>query len=48
MKEERELIKLAKTERLDEIADQMQRPPETILKWAARLGLTIKGQRRNE
>jgi hypothetical protein len=42
MKADRELIELAKTETLEAIADQLQRPPEEILKKAKKLGLTIK------
>jgi predicted transcriptional regulator len=43
MKHDRELILLAKTNRLDAIADHLQRSPAYILKRAARLGLSIKG-----
>jgi hypothetical protein len=46
MKEDRELIALAKSKGLDAIARQMQRPPETIIKRAATLGLAIKGLKR--
>jgi len=42
MKTDRELIELAKTETLEAIADQLQRSPKSILKRAAKLGLTIK------
>jgi hypothetical protein len=42
MKTDRELIELAKTKTLEAIADQLQRPPEAILKKAAKLGLKIK------
>jgi len=42
MKADRELIHLAKSRTLDEIADQLQRPPAVILNMAARLGLSIK------
>ena len=42
MKSDRELIELAKKETLEAIADQLQRPPEEILKKAKKLGLTIK------
>jgi alpha-D-ribose 1-methylphosphonate 5-triphosphate synthase subunit PhnG len=45
MKRERELMALAKTNRLDAIADQMQRSPAFIMKRAARLGLSIKGRK---
>ena len=50
MKADRELIELAKTETLEAIADQLQLPPKSILKKAAKLGLTIKrkGKRRND
>jgi hypothetical protein len=37
-----ELIELAKTKTLEAIADQLQRPPKSTLKKAAKLGLTIK------
>ena len=42
MKADRELIELAKTEPLEAIADQFKLPPASILKKAAKLGLTIK------
>jgi hypothetical protein len=42
MKADRELIELAKTETLEAIADQFKLPPRSILKQAAKLGLTIK------
>jgi hypothetical protein len=42
MKADRKLIELAKTETLEVIADQFQLPPRSILKKAAKLGLTIK------
>jgi hypothetical protein len=42
MKADRELIELAKTETLEAIADQFKLPPKSILKKAAKLGLTIK------
>jgi hypothetical protein len=42
MKSDRELIQLAKSQTLEAIADQIQRPPAFILKRAARLGLSIK------
>jgi hypothetical protein len=48
MKNDRELIQLAKTKRPDAIARQMQRPPETIIKMAAKLGLKIKQPKVNE
>jgi hypothetical protein len=46
MKDDRELIALAKSETLEAIARQMQRPPETIIKRAATLGHSIKGRKR--
>jgi hypothetical protein len=42
MKADRELIALSKTKTLEAIADQIQRPPATILRAAKRLGLSIK------
>ena len=42
MKADRELIELAKTETLEAIADHFKLPPKSILKKAAKLGLTIK------
>jgi hypothetical protein len=42
MKEDRKLIELAKTKTLEAIADQFRRPPKSILKKAAKLGLTIR------
>jgi hypothetical protein len=42
MKTDRELIQLAKSQTLEAIADQIQRSPDSILKRAARLGLSIK------
>jgi hypothetical protein len=42
MKADRELMSLAKTHKLDAIADQLQRPPATILRAAKRLGLSVK------
>jgi hypothetical protein len=42
MKADRELIELAKTKTLEAIADQIQRPPATILRAAKRLGLSVK------
>jgi hypothetical protein len=44
MKTDRELIQLAKSQTLEAIADQIQRSPDSILKRAARLGLSIKRQ----
>jgi len=45
MELDRELMALAKSKRLDVIADQLQRSPVAIIKRAARLGLTIKGRK---
>jgi hypothetical protein len=42
MKTDRELIGLAQSETLEAIVDQLQRRPATILKKAARLGLSVK------
>jgi len=42
MKDDRELIELAKTKTLESIADQFQRSPKSVLKQAVKLGLTIK------
>jgi hypothetical protein len=42
MKADRELMLLSKTQTLEVIADQLQRPPATILRAAKRLGLSIK------
>lgn len=42
MKSDRELIKLATSETLESIAERFQRSPESILRSAARLGLSIK------
>jgi hypothetical protein len=44
MAEDRELIAMAKTKRLNGIADQLGRPPRSILKRAVRLGLDMKGR----
>jgi hypothetical protein len=41
MKLDRELIKLSKTHKLRAIVEKLQRPEETVLKWAARLNLSI-------
>jgi hypothetical protein len=47
MKSDRELIALSKTHTLQTIADKLLRPPEAILRKAAKLGLSIKrGARR--
>ena len=48
MKADRELIKLAKTETLEAIADQLQRSPKSIVEKAIKLGLTIKPKGQNE
>lgn len=45
MKNDRELIRLAKSRTLEAIADQFQRSPAHILKKAARLGLSINGRK---
>jgi hypothetical protein len=42
LKSDRELIELAKSQSLEVIADQLQRTPDTVLKKAARLGLSIE------
>jgi len=42
MKTDRELIQLAKSRTLEGVADHLQRSPASILKRAARLGLSIK------
>jgi hypothetical protein len=42
MKSDRELIQLAKSQTLDELADELLRSKAYILKRAARLGLSIK------
>jgi hypothetical protein len=42
---ERELIELAKTNTLEAIAKKTGRKPESILKMAKRLGLSIKGRK---
>ena len=42
MKSDRELTQLAKSQTLDEHADELQRSPAYILKRATRLGLSIK------
>jgi hypothetical protein len=42
MKLDRELIALSKTRTLEAIAAKVQRAPESVLKRAARLGLTIE------
>jgi len=45
MKSDRELIQLAKSQTLDELAEKFQRRPAYILKQAARLGLSIMGRK---
>jgi IS30 family transposase len=42
MRHDRELIALSKTKTLEAIADQLQRPPATILRAMKRLGLSIR------
>jgi hypothetical protein len=42
MKSDRELILLAKSQTLDELADELELSPAYILKRATRLGLSIK------
>jgi alpha-D-ribose 1-methylphosphonate 5-triphosphate synthase subunit PhnG len=44
MRHDRELIALAKSQKLETIADRLQRTPAYVLKRAARLGLSIKGR----
>jgi CHASE3 domain sensor protein len=41
MKSDSELIELAKSQSLEAIADKIQRPSGSVLKQAARLGLSI-------
>jgi hypothetical protein len=43
MKLDRELIALSKTRTLEAIAVKVQRQPESVLKRATKLGLSIKG-----
>jgi hypothetical protein len=45
MKNDRELIQLAKSQTLEAIANQLERSPVSILKRAARLGLSINGRK---
>jgi hypothetical protein len=45
MADDRELIALAKTKNLEAIADQLGRPPRSILRKALRLGIKIKGRK---
>ena len=42
MKDDRELIRLAKSHSLEAIAEKTQRSPATVRKQAVRLGLSIK------
>jgi hypothetical protein len=42
MKDDRELIKLARSHSLEAIAQKLQRSPAAVRKTAARLGLSIK------
>jgi hypothetical protein len=42
MKDDRKLIKLAKSHSLEAIAEKTQRSPATVRKQAVRLGLSIK------
>jgi DNA-binding CsgD family transcriptional regulator len=42
VKNDRELIELAKSQSPEAIADKIQRSPATVLEKAARLGLSIK------
>jgi hypothetical protein len=42
MQSDRQLIALAKTHSLKAIADKLQHTPESILRKAAKLGLSIK------
>jgi hypothetical protein len=42
MKSERELIQMANSDTLEGIADHLQRSPTSVLRRAARLGLSIK------
>jgi len=44
MKLDRELIALSKTRTLEAIAAKVQRVPESVLKRASKLGLSIKGK----
>jgi hypothetical protein len=44
LEHDRELIALAKTHSLQAIAEKLDRPMTTVIKRAARLGLTIKGK----
>ena len=42
MRSDRKLIELAKTQTLEALAKGFQRPPSSILKKAAKLGLSIR------
>jgi hypothetical protein len=42
MRSERELIELAKTQTVEDIAKRFQRSPEFIRKKAARLGVSLR------
>jgi hypothetical protein len=42
MKNDRELIELAKSQSLEAIAEKIRRSPANVLEKAARLGLSIK------
>jgi len=42
MKNDRELVKLAKSHSLEAIVEKTQRSPASVLKATARLGLSIK------
>ena len=45
MKNDRELIQMAKSQTLEAIANQLERSPALILKRAARLGLSINDRK---
>jgi hypothetical protein len=48
MKADRKLIELAKTKTLETIAGELQLSPVSILRKAAKLGLTMKRKRSDE
>jgi len=48
MKSERELIQLVESDTLEGIADHLQRSPTSVLRRAARLGLSIKRKVKGE
>ena len=48
MKNDRELIKLAKSHSLEAIAEKIQRSPAAVLKIAAKLGLSIKRKAKSQ